>query len=417
MHVIFGRNFKCMQRIYQQVIEQHLNDFDQMLFLSGPRQAGKTTTARRIFSSHNGLYLNWDLVEDREKILSPTKDLLKNLNSHVATLQKPLIVFDEIHKYPHWKNHLKGLYDYTHWHDKIAIIVTGSARLDVYKKGSDSLMGRYFPYRIHPLSLREVTIQPPSINLETLIQNPVNPPKELYKALWQFGGFPEPFLRQSSRFHKQWTQLRFQQLFREEIRDSSTTRELDQMEILALTLQKQAGQLVKYSNLSTKIRVSDQTIRRWMAILDSFFFCFSVAPWSKNIPRSLLKEPKIYLWDWSVVKDEGSRFENFIASHLLKACHFWTDAGLGQYELFFVRTKDGKEVDFLITKEAKPWTLVEAKLNYNKTLSKSLVYFHRQLGTEHAFQVADNMPYIDKSCFDYVNPVIVPASTFLSQLV
>ena len=388
-----------------------------MLFLSGPRQAGKTTIARHTFSSYNGVYLNWDSVEDRDKILSSPQSLLQNLNTHVATPQKPLIVFDEIHKYAHWKNYLKGLYDYTHWNQKTSIIVTGSARLDIYKKGSDSLMGRYFPYRIHPLSLREVTVQPPSMNLENPIQNPVKPPEGLYEALWKFGGFPEPFLRQSSRFHRRWMQLRFQQLLREEVRDLSTVRELDQMEILAYTLQKQAGKLVNHSSLSKKIRVSDQTIRRWMAILDSFFFCFSISPWSRNIPRSLLKEPKVYLWDWSIIDDEGSRFENFVASHLLKACHFWTDVGLGQYELFFVRTKDGKEVDFLITQASKPWILVEAKLGHNKTLSKNLAYFHQHLATEHAFQVAHNMPYIDQSCFHYVDPTIVPASTFLSQLV
>ncbi|MEL6152613.1 MAG: AAA family ATPase, partial [Bacteroidota bacterium] len=186
-----------MQRIYQQVIEQHLSEFEQMLFLSGPRQAGKTTVAQHIFAKYRGIYLNWDLVEDRDKIVSPPKKLLQSLNLHIASLQKPLIVFDEIHKYPQWKNYLKGLYDYTYWNEQIAIIVTGSARLDIYKKGSDSLMGRYFPYRIHPLSLREVIQQPPTINLTLPIQNPMKPPKDLYMALWQFGGFPEPLLRQN----------------------------------------------------------------------------------------------------------------------------------------------------------------------------------------------------------------------------
>lgn len=406
-----------MQRVYQAVIKRHLKDFEQMAFLSGPRQAGKTTIARHIFADYKGIYLNWDLVEDREKILSPPQNLLRSLNLQVASSQEPLIIFDEIHKYLHWKNYLKGLYDYTHWHKKVSILVTGSARLDIYKKGSDSLMGRYFPYRVHPLSVREATTQPADMQLEEAIQTPIKPDNDLYEALWQFGGFPEPFLRQSARFHKQWTGLRFQQLFREDIRDLSAIREIDQMELLAYTLQQQTGQLVNYSSLAKKIRVADQTIRRWIAILDSFFFCFSIAPWSRNIPRSLLKDPKIYLWDWSIIRDEGSRFENFIASHLLKACHFWTDTGLGQYELFFVRTKDGKEVDFLITRDAEPWLLVEAKLGHTTTLSKSLAYFHEQLATQHAFQVVYDMSYIDKSCFDYTTPTIVPAATFLSQLV
>lgn len=406
-----------MQRIYQEVIKRHLKEFEQMVFLSGPRQAGKTTIARNVVEDYNGLYLNWDIVEDRDKILSAPQELLKNLNLQVASTQNPLIIFDEIHKYADWKNYLKGLYDYTQWHSKVPMIVTGSARLDIYKKGSDSLMGRYFPYRVHPLSVREVTTPPTERQLEEAIQAPIQPTEEPYEALWKFGGFPEPFLRQNTRFHKQWTGLRFQQLFREDIRDLSAIREIDQMELLAYTLQQQTGQLVNYSSLARKIRVADQTIRRWMAILDAFFFCFTVPPWSRNIPRSLLKDPKIYLWDWSVIHDEGAKFENFMASHLLKACHFWTDTGLGQYDLFFLRTKDGKEADFLVTKDALPWFLVEAKLGKTTSLSKNLIYFHEQLATQHAFQVVYDMPYIDKSCFDYTTPTIVPAATFLSQLV
>ena len=406
-----------MNRLYQDIIESHLRDLEQMVFLSGPRQSGKTTIARHIASSYNGMYLNWDIVTDREKILSSPKNLLSELNTHVASTTSPLVILDEIHKYAQWKSYLKGFYDYAHWHHRIAILVTGSARLDIYKKGSDSLMGRYFPYRIHPLSIREATNQTPNTNLETPIQDPVKPPQEIYEALWRFGGFPEPFLRQSERFHTRWILLRSQQLFREDIRDLSSIKELDQMEVLAYTLQKQTGQLLNYTSLSKKIRVSDTTIRRWMSILDSFFFSFSLSPYSSNISRSLLKDPKIYLWDWSLIHDEGNKFENFVASHLLKACHFWTDIGLGQYDLFFLRTKDGKEVDFLITQDAKPWILVEAKFGKAKTISKSLHYFHHALATKHAFQVVYDMPYIDKSCLDYTTPTMVPATTFLSQLV
>ena len=189
------------------------------------------------------------------------------------------------------------------------------------------------------------------------------------------------------------------------------------MEVLAHTLQQQTGQLLNYTSLAKKMRASDKTIRKWIAILDSFFFCFRVLPWSSNIPRSLLKAPKIYLWDWSMILDEGKKFENFIASHLLKVCHFWTDIGKGQYDLFFLRTKEGKEVDFLITQENKPWILVEAKSSNDKTISKNLRYFHHILGSQYAFQVVRDLPYIDKSCFDYTTPTVVPATTFLSQLV
>lgn len=241
-----------MQRVYQDVVKEHLENFEQMVFLSGPRQSGKTTTARHIASGYNGMYLNWDIVADREKILSSPKNLLSGLNTHVASTQRPLVILDEIHKYAQWKSYLKGLYDYTHWHHKIDILVTGSARLDIYKKGSDSLMGRYFPYRIHPLSVREATLQPPNTNLGIPIQNPVKPTQDIYESLWKFGGFPEPFLRQSNRFHTRWMKLRSQQLFREDIRDLSAIKEVDQMEVLAYTLQQQTGQLLNYTSLAKK---------------------------------------------------------------------------------------------------------------------------------------------------------------------
>ena len=251
--------------------------------------------------------------------------------------------------------------------------------------------------------------------------NPISPPikveKDLLNTLLEFGGFPEPFVKQEKRFYNRWQLLKKQQMLQEDIRDITLIHESSQLELLASLLQHQAGQVANYSNLSIKARASDQTIKRWISLLESCYYCFTLKPWTHNISRSLLKEPKIYLWDWSVIKDKGARVENFIASHLLKAVHLWNDLGLGNYELYYLRNRNKKEVDFIVIRDSKPWFLVEAKYSYKSGLSESLYYYQKQTNAPHAFQVAFDLEYVEKDCFAYKDPVIVSASTFLSQLV
>lgn len=186
---------------------------------------------------------------------------------------------------------------------------------------------------------------------------------------------------------------------------------------MATVLQKQAGQLVNYSQLARLIRVSDHSIRKWIGALVSLYYCFLIQPWSTNISRSLIKEPKCYLWDWSSISDEGMRVENFVAFHLLKAVAFWTDIGLGKYRLFFIRDKDKNEVDFLITKNDAPRILIEAKQSANSSINSALYKYQKVLNVKHVFQLAFDMPYIEKDCFSLDRPMIVPMKTFLSQLV
>lgn len=225
------------------------------------------------------------------------------------------------------------------------------------------------------------------------------------------------FKSQTCRCSGQWQRLKQQQLIREDIRDLSQIQELAQLEMLSNVLQNQIGQLVNYNSLANLINVSSPTIQRWMRVLESFYYCFHLKPWTKNIKRTLRKEPKYYLWDWSIVSDPGARVENFVASHLLKAVHFWTDCGFGEYGLYFLRDKEKREVDFLVTKNQVPWFLVEVKSANNSGVSKSLYHFQKQTGAKHAFQVVFNMDYVDQDCFSYTEPVIAPMSTFLSQLV
>ena len=211
--------------------------------------------------------------------------------------------------------------------------------------------------------------------------------------------------------------MRFQLLFREELRDISKIHEIGQVEILAELIKRQTGQLVNFAALARKIRASQDSIRRWISVLESLYYCFTVRPWTENVTRSILKDPKLYLWDWSEIVDEGARNENFIASHLLKAVHWWNDIGFGDFGLYFLRTKDKREVDFLVTRDGRPWFLVEVKSSSRSSLSRNLYYFHERLETEQAFQVSINADYVGANCFETTGPVLVPARTFLSQLV
>ncbi len=403
-----------MKRIYHNTICEHFHNNRQMLFLMGPRQVGKTTTCMSLKEEFPlSFYFTWDNIKDREAILIGADQIAKITG--LTTLQKeiPLIIFDEIHKYSEWKDFLKGLYDsYPH---KMHILVTGSARLDIYKKGGDSLMGRYFIYRFHPLTVAEII----DINLpsQELRPHPSSVEEDLFDFLWCFGGYPDPYLKRNVRFFNRWKNLRFQQLFQEEIKDVTRVQEIVQLEMLAKLLKLQTGQQSSYESLGKAVRVSGNTIRSWISILNSLYYSFELRPWSTNISRSLIKEPKYYLWDWSEIADLGAKSENFIAAHLLKAVHFWTDFGFGQYGLYYLRDKDQREVDFLVTKDDKPWFLVEVKWTNNQGISPSLYHFQKATGAKHAFQVIIDMPYVDKSCFEETSPIIVPARTFLSQLI
>lgn len=402
-----------MKRIYDTIVQSHIKSDQEMLFISGPRQVGKTTVSKNAEKlTDNFLYLNWDNEDNRNLILLGPSAIIKHAHLNVLSESKPIIVFDEIHKRPDWKNFLKGFFD--SYGKDLHIIITGSARLDIYKQGSDSLMGRYFPYRMHPLSVAECL----RTDLPTSeIVQPAQITDEAFKALLEFGGFPKPFIKRDRQFSLRWQNLRRQQLIQEDIRDLQIIHDLNRLQLLMDLLKNQATKQITYSTLAKFTRASIDTITRWIEVLEAFYYCYRLRPWSKNISRSLIKEPKIFLWDWSVITDPGSRAENFVASHLLKATQYWTDSGLGEYGLFYIRTLDKKEVDFLVSKNGEPWFLVEVKLSNNKDISPHLKVFQEQLAAEHAFQVVMNIPYVDKDCFSIKTPVVVPAKTFLSQLI
>ena len=396
-------------RVYDSVLADHLASHRQMALVSGPRQVGKTTTCRLRASA----YLNWDDVDDRELILAGPARLVDALKLDRLSETVPVVLFDELHKFPRWKQFLKGFFD-THA-DRVRIAVTGSSRMNVYRRGGDSLMGRYFPYRMHPFSVAE-TIARELPDLERIVRPPRPVAVEDFDALWCHGGYPEPFLKRDARFSRRWQSLRLQQLVREDVRDFTRVQQLDQLEFMArMLVERSASQLV-YGNLARQVRVSIDTVRRWVAALCDLHLGFLVRPWFNNVSRSLRKEPKWYLRDWASIGDAGQRAETFVACHLLKAVEGWNDMGLGAFQLGYLRDKEKREVDFLVARDGKPWFLVEVK-HGDESMSPYLKRYQERIGAPFAFQVTVNADHVGQDCFANPGPpLIVPARTFLSQL-
>jgi uncharacterized protein len=395
-----------MERWYDVVLRRHLSEVRQMAFVTGPRQVGKTTSTRGV-ATH---YHNWDIMADRRLIQAGQEALAQYVGLTTLQENKPIIALDEIHKFSRWKNWLKGFFDA--YADRSHILVTGSARLDVYRRGGDSLMGRYFLYRMHPLSVGEL-VSPHE--RESFIRPPQALDEIQWQSLWEHGGFPEPFIQRKGHFTRRWRSLRLQQFVQEDIRDSTRIQDMTQIAHLAEILCERSSQQIVMNHLAQDIQVSPDTLKRWLHQLSSLYLGHLIRPWFKNVTKAIRKEPKWLLYDWSGISDVGSRAETFIGGHLLKAVDGWTDLGLANCELFYLRDKMQREVDFLVVKDKKPWFLVEVK-HKPESISKALSYYQNQLRVPHAFQVVIDMDYVQADCFAKNEPIQVPARTLLSQL-
>ncbi len=275
------------------------------------------------------------------------------------------MVFDEIHKYRSWRNFIKGVYDLNR--GKKRILVTGSARLDYYRRGGDSLQGRYHYYRLHPLSLHEVG---PS-SLETLLK---------------FGGFPEPFLRAEERHSKRWQLERKSRVLQEDLMSLEHVKDVSHMDLLVDILPSRVGSPLSIANVSGDLQVAFETTERWVQILERLYYCYRLPPFGPARLRAAKKEKKLYLWDWSLCENEGSRFENFVASHLLKYCHFLEDTQGNVMELRFLRDSMKREIDFVVLKNRKPIFAVECKTGEG-TLSPNIAYFAARTAIPIFYQV------------------------------
>ncbi|MCB9029517.1 MAG: ATP-binding protein [Deltaproteobacteria bacterium] len=329
-----------------------------MVFIGGPRQVGKTTLALSLLknpSKQNPAYLNWDVLEHKQTIRKAE-----------IPAEQDLIILDEIHKFKRWRGLVKGLFD--QYHPNKNFIVTGSARLDYYRKGGDSLLGRYHYWRLHPFSVSELGSS------------------DSIHDLLQYGGFPEPFLKADKRFSRRWNRERLNRIINEDLRDLENVQDLSLIELLVDALPDRVGSQLSLNSLSEDLDVSPRTVDRWVSILERLYLCFRIAPFGSPKIRAVKKTNKLYLWDWSIIEESGIRFENLVASHLLKFCHYTEDREGHKMELRYIRDTDSREIDFVVLKNRQPLFAVECKLNERK-LSKHINYFQERTKIPKFYQV------------------------------
>jgi predicted AAA+ superfamily ATPase len=370
-------------------VEESLVSDQKMAFIAGPRQVGKTTLARALLPDPAQNYFNWDVDSHRRKILRDPEGFWSGAAK--ADGHRPRIVLDEIHKYPRWKRFLKGLYDARK--DDVEILVTGSGRLDVYQKGGDSLLGRYALARLHPFTAGEIlargrqTILPPAELLDRASSaQPIAGAREALALVERFTGFPEPVFAATERRLLRWRRSRRQLVLREDLRDLSRIRDVGLVDQLVSILPERIGSPLSVNALRETLQVAFETVQGWLRALERLYFLFEIRPFAGRMARTLRREGKIYLFDHTEIDDPGPRFENLVALHLLKLVDAWNDLGHGDFALHYVRDKEKREVDFLVTDRRRPYLLVEAKLSQDD-VSASLRYFRERLSPRRTFQV------------------------------
>lgn len=355
-----------------------------MVFISGPRQVGKTTLAKTFLAEDQSGYLNWDVPEGREAILRrnfPHADV---------------VVFDELHKFRTWRNFLKGAYDDPK--RRFDIIVTGSARLDIFNQGDDSLQGRYNLLRLHPLSVSE-------LSLTTY--------DDMMKLL-SLGGFPEPYLTGSIEESRRWSRQYRSRLIAGDIRDLENIQDLGKLEQLMLRIPELVGSPLSINALHEDLQVAHRTVDRWLAVFERLYALYRLAPYASTRIKSLRKSRKCYLYNWSLVESDGARFENFIASHLLKWTHYQQDVYGRDVELCFLRDSTGREVDFLLREGRNVLGLIECKVS-DTTIDRNLRFFSKIFPEAQALQVVRDVSPRDAYTNDGI--AIVPALEYLRSLI
>ena len=341
----------------------------QMRFIAGPRQTGKTTLAKAFLKSSGceRLYYNWDERSIRDAYIKDNHFFSSDIFNTEIKGEKRVLCMDEIHKYRGWKNILKDFFD-SYGNENI-FIVTGSAKLDLFKKSGDSLAGRYFQFRLNPLHLRESIglskpIEPPNAALDMVHRSldSYDYHEKAFESLFTFSGYPEPFLSQSARFFNKWRHDYVDRIIREDFRDISQIHDIEKIAVMMQLLPERIGSPLSINNLTGDLACSFQTVSHYLQLMELGYLVFRIRPYSKKISRGITKETKAYFYDWTRPSTDGSRFENFVAMQWKILTDLWTDWGIGDFELRYIRTRDAKETDFLILRDNKPYLLSEAKL-------------------------------------------------------
>jgi len=361
--LLLSNRQETIMRYIQSFIQNDLKK--KMVFISGPRQCGKTTLAKDIIKNTDALYLNWDDIDEKKRILK--RDWSD---------EEHLIVLDEIHKFKRWKNFLKGTFDAQK--DKHSFLITGSARLDIFKKGQDSMLGRFFSWRLHPLCLSE---------LKHTIKSK---DKNIINRLLETGGFPEPFFSNDLNFAKRWRKEKINLVFRQDIQELENIRDISLLEMFYFQLTERVGNEIVLTNIARDIEIAPKTAKNWLQVLERTYGLFIVTPFYKNIAKAIVKAPKVYFYDnGEVIGDIGAKFENLVANHLLKKIHFLEDLTGERYELNYIRDRNGPEVDFVIVKNRKPILLIEAKVS-DSHISPHLFHFMEKLKISKSIQLVLN---------------------------
>lgn len=315
----------------------------KVVVLTGPRQVGKTTLSKQLMQSFDrAQYLNWDVLADRAVLQR------QSWNPRAG-----LLVMDEIHKMPNWKAWLKGVADGRPAGQ--ALLVTGSARMETFRQAGDSLAGRYFSFRLHPVSVREWCEQQgadPAAALDHLLER---------------GEFPEPCLASNAIGADRWRTQYFTDLIREDVLEFSRLHEINTMRLFVELLRERVGSPLSLASIARDLAVAPATLKRYLEILQALFIVFTVHPWHRNVGRAILQTPKVYFFDTGLVRgDQGVRLENAVAGMLLKQAHFLQDSAGREVALHYIRTKDGAEVDFAFSEAGELKQLIECKLGDNK---------------------------------------------------
>ncbi len=368
-----------IKRPLYQILSEKFLTMNQMLFITGPRQSGKTTMAKAVMATFpDNQYLNWDIATDR-KLIRTNPYFYETKDRHGD--KAPLVVFDEIHKYSNWKNYLKGVYDRDQ--GRFRFLVTGSGRLDAFRKGGDSLAGRYFLIHVWPFTLAELAQE--RRTFLDFIEDPLGKSRGESQTLWtqwnqlsELSGFPTPYLSGDKHIYRIWSETYRNQLIREDLRNLSGILKIDELEALVDILPNRVGSPLSINNLAGDIGVSFESVKSWIETLERFYLCFRIAPHSNKISRSIVKEQKLYFFDGAQIEDPAARFENMVALELLRATTSWRESGHGEFSLRYVRNKEKEECDFVIVQKNKPILLIECKLS-DPSPSKALLKFQGYL--------------------------------------
>lgn len=377
-----------------------------MVLLSGPRQCGKTTLVTSLTRHIHGAYLTWDEPAARRAILEFQPDPAV-----------PLWTFDELHKFRRWRNFLKGLYD-TSRQLQTKILVTGSARLELYGRGGDSLQGRYYPHHLHPLTLSELLMLPvsPPEDIPALAHTPGASAHSALKDLFEFGGFPEPLAAGDTTEAARWRLQYGDRLVQEEVRSLEQVQELERLAVLYDRLEKTVGSTLSLNSLREDLEVAFGTVKKWIDILERLDAVFRIAPFGPPRIKAIKKEQKLYYWDWRRVENASARFENLIAMHLYRYVDWLRDLYGQNAELRYFRTREGHEVDFIVMIGGTPWMAIEAKYSA-MAVAPGLKYFAERVTMPHAMQIHYEGPEtIRTHVIGHTTVRLLPAAHFLVNL-